>query len=163
METTEKESKSTKGKKGPKPGERGVRYTPVEKAKILKFIEDYDAENGRGGQSAAAKKYGVSQLTLINWKKSDGKPGKVAKPAKGGSAKVGKKRGRKPGKAKASLKVKKGKRGRKPGKALKAGKASGLAGKVTSILKEMEANEREIAKLTASSESLKQKLKAAIG
>ena len=38
------------------------RYTPGDKAVILKFIEDNNV-NGRGGITKAAKKYGVS----VNW------------------------------------------------------------------------------------------------
>lgn len=52
-------------KKAAKAATKGKRYTAEEKAEILA----YAAAQGRGGQSAAAKKFGVSPLTLSNWKK----------------------------------------------------------------------------------------------
>jgi len=56
-------------------GKRGVRYTDAKKAKILQFVQDHDQINGRGGQSAAVKKYGVSAITISNWgKKGAAKP-----------------------------------------------------------------------------------------
>jgi transposase-like protein len=51
---------------------RGKRYTAEEKSKIVSFVESYNASNGRGGQSAAAKKFGVSQLTVSSWLKGAG-------------------------------------------------------------------------------------------
>ena len=55
---------------------RGKRYTPDEKSKIVAFVADYNATNGRGGQSAAAAKFGTSQLTIATWLKNAGmKPG----------------------------------------------------------------------------------------
>lgn len=55
---------------------KGKRYTDAEKAEILQFVESH----GRGGGTAAAKKFGVSQLTISSWKKKAG--GGIAKPAK---------------------------------------------------------------------------------
>ena len=55
------------------PGKRGVRYSDSKKAKIVKFVQDYNQANGRGGQAAAVKKYGVSALTISKWSKKDGK------------------------------------------------------------------------------------------
>jgi transposase-like protein len=51
---------------------RGKRYTAEEKSKIVSFVESHNASNGRGGQSAAAKKFGVSQLTVSSWLKGAG-------------------------------------------------------------------------------------------
>lgn len=45
---------------------KGKRYTEAEKADILQFVESH----GRGGGTAAAKKFGVSQLTISSWKKA---------------------------------------------------------------------------------------------
>jgi len=147
---------ATASKKGS--GKKGVRYTPKEKAKILEFVANYDKENGRGGQSAAAAKYGISTLTLINWKKEGGE-GASPKP-KAEKTKPSKK-GRKSKKGKSAKKP--GKRGRRPGSKRGRAKAgSGLAATVTKYLKQIESNEKEIAKLTGDNESLKQKLKAAI-
>jgi hypothetical protein len=47
---------------------KGKRYSDAEKAEILNFI----AAQGRGGASKAAKKFGISPLTLTNWKKASG-------------------------------------------------------------------------------------------
>ena len=51
---------------------KGKRYTAEEKSEILGFVEKHNAENGRGGQSAAAKKFGISQLSIASWLKSSG-------------------------------------------------------------------------------------------
>lgn len=53
---------------------RAVRYSPERQAEILQFVHDYNAKNGRAGQSSAVKKYGVSALTISKWLKSSGKP-----------------------------------------------------------------------------------------
>lgn len=54
---------------------KGKRYSDVEKAEILNFI----AGQGRGGATQAAKKFGISPLTLSNWKKASGGSSKKAK------------------------------------------------------------------------------------
>lgn len=46
---------------------KGRRYTEEEKADILAFVAKVNAENGRGGQTAASKKYNISQLTISSW------------------------------------------------------------------------------------------------
>ena len=64
---------------------RGKRYTAEEKSKIVSFVESYNASNGRGGQSAASKKFGVAQLTVSSWRKSAGGDARVSKASlKGG-------------------------------------------------------------------------------
>jgi len=55
---------------------RGKRYTEAEKAEILAFVDS----KGRGGQSAAAKKYGISALTISKWRQAGG-----SKKATGGA------------------------------------------------------------------------------
>lgn len=55
---------------------RGKRYTAEEKGKVVSFVQDHNASNGRGGQSAAAEKFGVSQLTISSWLKSAGVSGR---------------------------------------------------------------------------------------
>jgi transposase-like protein len=64
---------------------RGKRYTAEEKAKIVSFVEDYNTSNGRGGQSAASKKFGVSQLTVSTWLKNAGGGGSSSKSGGKGS------------------------------------------------------------------------------
>lgn len=62
---------------------RGKRYTTEEKSNVVSFVQDYNATNGRGGQSAAAAKFGISQLTISSWLKSAG----VTRRIKGASGK----------------------------------------------------------------------------
>ena len=59
---------------------RGKRYSTEEKSKIIAFVNEHNAKNKRGGQLTAAKKFGISQLTIATWlKKSGGKStGKAA-------------------------------------------------------------------------------------
>jgi len=57
---------------------KGKRYNAAEKAEILSFVEQL----GRGGATQAAKKYGISPLTLSNWKKASGTS---ARKVKGGA------------------------------------------------------------------------------
>jgi transposase-like protein len=52
---------------------KGKRYSEDQKAEILKFVE----EQGRGGASSAAKKYGISPITISSWKKSGAKATEV--------------------------------------------------------------------------------------
>lgn len=66
---------STKSKKAP----TGIRYTDAQKKEIVDFVANYNSENGRGGQSAAAKKFNVTQLTISAWLKAFG--GKAVKAA----------------------------------------------------------------------------------
>ena len=47
-----------------------VRYTADQKAEALKFIQEFNAKNKRGGQKAAAEKFGITQMTLGNWEKA---------------------------------------------------------------------------------------------
>jgi hypothetical protein len=54
---------------------KGKRYSDAEKAEILNFI----AQQGRGGATQAAKKFGISPLTLTNWKKASGASPKKSK------------------------------------------------------------------------------------
>jgi transposase-like protein len=92
----------------------GVRYSDAQKQEIVAFVAQYNTENGRGGQSAAAAKYKVTPLTVSAWLKAAGvpsknklskakkvskvaasevKPAKAGKPATGKGA-AGKKKGK---------------------------------------------------------------------
>ena len=55
-------------KKAPAAATRGKRYSDGEKAEILAYAE----AQGRGGASAAAKKFGVSPLSISSWRKAQG-------------------------------------------------------------------------------------------
>ncbi|MCW1886477.1 hypothetical protein OKA04_17195 [Luteolibacter flavescens] len=49
---------------------KGRRYSTKEKAEIIAFVDKVNAEKGRGGQSAASKKYKISPLTISSWIRS---------------------------------------------------------------------------------------------
>ena len=53
---------------------KGIRYTDAQKKEVVDFATTYNASNGRGGQSKAAEKFGISQLTVATWLKSSGAP-----------------------------------------------------------------------------------------
>lgn len=55
-----------------KKGERGIRYTDAQKKEIVDFVVEYNATNGRGGQSTAAEKFQISPLTVAAWLKAAG-------------------------------------------------------------------------------------------
>lgn len=80
------------------------RYNQETKDEVIAFIQSYNQENGRGGQSAAVKKWNLNPITVKSWlekagiqtagrggKKKKGKPGRPA----GSGAKPGRKPGRK--------------------------------------------------------------------
>jgi hypothetical protein len=102
------------------------KINPRTKAAILRFIEKFDAEHGRGGRSAAKKKFGVSAVTLSKWTKVAGIPRSAKKAAPKKAKKAG--RGRPP------LLLK---RGRKPGRrrGLRIPKAPALKGRIKNLLK----------------------------
>lgn len=54
----------------------------------MAFIEKYNDENGRGGQSAAAKKYKLNPITVRSWMEKAG----VATPSKSSKSSKRKKR-----------------------------------------------------------------------
>ncbi len=83
---------------------RGKRYSAEEKSKIVAFVNEHNAKNKRGGQLTAAKKFGISQITIASWlKKSSSKAtAKTAVKAAGKAPKATKKAAAKSkGKAKA--------------------------------------------------------------
>ena len=113
---------------------KGKRYSADEKKDIVAFVQKYNADNGRGGQSAASKKYGISQLSVSSWLKSSGE----AAPA------VAAKRGRKPGsvnKVKAT--------------ASKGGSYSVKLGELSALATQIDKAEAELGKLKAKFQSLK--------
>ncbi|MGJ8632594.1 MAG: hypothetical protein ACSHX7_01635 [Luteolibacter sp.] len=63
---------------------RGKRYTTEEKQKVVDFVSEYNTTNGRGGQSTAAAKFGISQLTIASWLKNAGVSSKSNYSTKGG-------------------------------------------------------------------------------
>jgi transposase-like protein len=75
------------------PTKKGIRYSDEQKKEVVDFATQYNNEHGRGGQSKASEKFGISQLTVSTWIKNAGgsKPGKAAKAPK--AAKKGAKKG----------------------------------------------------------------------
>ncbi|MGA0899731.1 MAG: hypothetical protein ACO3SO_04935 [Luteolibacter sp.] len=67
--TTRKPSKKSAPKAIGK-GKRGARYTTAQKQHVVDFVHEYNAIHGRGGQSQAAKKFGLSVLTVASWLRS---------------------------------------------------------------------------------------------
>jgi hypothetical protein len=49
---------------------KGRRYTLKEKQEVIAFVDKVNAEKGRGGQSAACKKFKLSPLTIGAWIRS---------------------------------------------------------------------------------------------
>ena len=83
-------------KKAAKKSGRGKRYSAAEKKTVVDFVNEVNASKGRGGQSAASKKFGISPLTIASWLKAGGaapkkrrgrRPGRpaAAKASTGGS------------------------------------------------------------------------------
>lgn len=48
------------------------RYSVKEKEEILRYVESVNSKQGRGGQTAAVKKYGISALTISTWLRNQG-------------------------------------------------------------------------------------------
>lgn len=62
--------KPAKASKSIGKGKRGARYTTEQKQKVVDYVHEYNAKNGRGGQSHAAKQFGLSVLTVASWLRS---------------------------------------------------------------------------------------------
>lgn len=77
-----KKKAAKKAKAGAKKSLKGAgkRYSATEKQEVVDFVNAYNASNGRGGQSEAARKFNVSILTVSAWLKKSGS--KVAKGSK---------------------------------------------------------------------------------
>jgi transposase-like protein len=58
-----------------KAARKGKRYSPEEKKEVVDFVNRHNAEKGRGGASAASRKFGVSQLTVASWLKGGSQAG----------------------------------------------------------------------------------------
>lgn len=65
-------------------GKTGRRYTDAQKKKILDFV----AKQGRGGVTAAQKKFGVSYIAIARWRNGLGLNAKKGRPSKAGAASV---------------------------------------------------------------------------
>ena len=114
-----------------------VRYDQKKKDEVVAFIEQYNSDNGRGGQAAAAKKYKLNPITIKSWLEKAG----VKTPGKSGKKKKGGKRGPKKGTQRSTTSV-----------------ASSGGDDITSNLKRMTEIQGEIAKLNSEYEKLKNKI-----
>ncbi len=70
---------------------KGRRYTAKEKAEIIAFVDKVNADKGRGGQSAASKKYKISPLTISSWIRSGSGGGIVSSGGAAVAGPIGKK------------------------------------------------------------------------
>ena len=61
-----------------------TRYDQKTKNEVVSFIKKYNKENGRGGQSAAVKKFSINPITIRSWMEKAGValPGKKARKKK---------------------------------------------------------------------------------
>ncbi len=51
---------------------KGKRYTDAEKQEVVDYVNEVNSAKGRGGQSAASKKFKISPLTISGWIKKSG-------------------------------------------------------------------------------------------
>ena len=67
---------------------KGKRYTAEEKQEVMDYVASVDGDNGRGGVAAAARKFGITPLTITAWKKraNGGSATSVAKGNRGATA-----------------------------------------------------------------------------
>lgn len=63
---------------------KGKRYSAEEKQEVLDYVASVDAEKGRGGVAAAQRKFGITALTITNWKKKASGGSAAAPASKGG-------------------------------------------------------------------------------
>ena len=67
---------------------KGIRYTSDQKKEVVDFVINYNAANGRGGQSKAAEKFKISQLTVASWLSAAGTSAKTTPKKAGKGAKA---------------------------------------------------------------------------
>jgi hypothetical protein len=71
-----------------KKASKGKRYTADEKQAVVDFVNNHNAEHGRGGVTAAVKKFGASQLSIAAWVKAVPAGGKAQKGRGAGSGEL---------------------------------------------------------------------------
>lgn len=82
-----------------------MRYNDKQKADVIAFVKKHNEKHGRGGQSAAKEKFGISPISIASWLTKAGEE----LPGKGGRKKSGK------AASKAPVAARKGKPGRPKG------------------------------------------------
>lgn len=55
---------------------KAIRYSAAKKREVIKFVNDFNKKNGRGGQAAASKKYKIGSLSIAKWLKNESSPAK---------------------------------------------------------------------------------------
>jgi transposase-like protein len=70
---------------------KGRRYTAKEKAEIIAFVDKVNVDKGRGGQSAASKKYKISPLTISSWIRTGAGGGAISSGGAAVAGPIGKK------------------------------------------------------------------------
>ena len=118
------------------------RYTQKKKDAVVAFVQQHNESNGRGGQSAAVKKFNINPITIRSWMEKAGvvPPGKTAKKRK-----ISRKAAKKSAVAVQSSHVKKA-------------VVPAAGGGVSANLKRMVAIQSEIQALQAEYSSLKEKI-----
>lgn len=109
------------------------RYDQKTKDEVVSFIQSFNEENGRGGQSAAAKKWKLNPITVKAWLEKAG----VASPGKS---------------------AKKKRKGGKSASSAATPKASRSVNSTEDVLKRLIAIQKEIGSLQKEYDSLKAKL-----
>lgn len=150
---SKKAPKSPKAAKSPKAksdSRVGTRYTPEQKQEVTDFVSSYNETNGRGGQSQAASKFGISPLTVMAWLKASGAP-KAGKKIKDANA---------PKSTKTPKASKASKAAKAPKAAAQSGtvSGSGFSAKLTALdglYKQIQKAESDLVGLKAKFESLK--------
>ena len=127
-----------------------IRYDQKKKDEVVAYVKQFNETKGRGGQSAAVKKWDLNPITVRSWLEKAG----VETPGRGGKKK--RKSGR-PAKVAAAPKAAKATKGVKRGRVAKTARveanvSEGVAGtlqRMMAIQGEMASLEREFAKLKA--------------
>lgn len=132
-----------------------TRYSDKTKQEVVAFVKKFDDENGRGGQSAAKKKFNINPISIKKWCVDQGYvtgPSKKKKkaPASNAAPKDGTKRA--PRKS-----AKRSRRTAAPA-AAKSAASPVAAGSTTATLRKMSAISEKIESLQAEFETLKKSL-----
>lgn len=118
-----------------------IRYDQKKKDEVVAFVQQFNEEKGRGGQSAAVKKWELNPITVKSWLERAG----IVTPGRGGKKK------RKGGVAVKATKVAKETAASEPKVSKAPSKStegvSGLLQRMISIQGQIEALEGEYAKL----------------
>lgn len=127
-----------------------IRYDQKKKDEVVAYVKQFNETKGRGGQSAAVKKWDLNPITVRSWLEKAG----VETPGKGGKKKRKSGRAVKADAAPKAVKVTKGAKSGRGAKAPKveANVSAGVAGtlqRLMAIQGEIASLEREFAKLKA--------------